>query len=180
MSDAITFTLDGRDVSAEPGETVYLTANVYNYSISSLKTLNTASATDVYVQFYRQLVSVNNGEYSYLGLSEAVGDPVPVLGKDGSTFLRPFNVGSNAEHDNMGSATVSFTTSAQDADTYWFFWVVAWGQYQDDGTLVPELPGHGLDASFDPTKLYSDRPACRWRRLSLPTDRVPASATTWG
>ena len=148
-------TADGpQRISAEPGETVYLTANVYNYSISSLKTLNTASATDVYVQFYRQLVSVNNGEYSYLGLSEAVGDPVPVLGKDGSTFLRPFNVGSNAEHDNMGSATVSFTTSAQDADTYWFFWVVAWGQYQDDGTLVPELPGHGLDASFDPTKLY--------------------------
>ncbi len=115
---------------AQAGDVLTLQARVYNYSLAQMP-----SGSKVHVRFYFQpwKGTVPLGESVLIGEPEL--DPIP-----------PFNdvAGQPA---NWVLASTTFDTSKYDqtkaGDAYVAFWVVVWIQAAD-GTIVPEMPGHGL------------------------------------
>lgn len=166
--------------TATDGDTIYLRARVYNYSL-----MDTGKDNKVYARFYRQQVDVNkNGGVAYATGSDGktltavpigpngLGDttPVAVVGPDGvSNVIPQFNTSSEPSKDNIGLATVSYTTAPKDDceydgsvqscnGAYYVYWVTVWAE-DANGNVISELPGHGLRSGrlrgFDPTKIYN-------------------------
>jgi hypothetical protein len=115
---------------AKAGDVLTLQARVYNYSLA-----NMPSGSKAHVRFYFQpwKGTVPLGESVLIGEPEL--DPIP-----------PFNDVAGAPA-NWVLASTTFDTSKYDqtkaGDVYVAFWVVVWIQGAD-GTIVPEMPGHGL------------------------------------
>ena len=165
--------------SAAVGDSIFLKARVYNYSLKSM-----ASGSRVYARFYRQQLDVNqsNGAVSVLEYAKdadgnprpavpigpaGLGDltPVPVVSPlDGSATIPPFNTSTDPSRDNISLATTSYIATDDDAceydsgmqscdGAYYAYWMTVWAE-DVDGKLISELAGHGLGASFDPTASY--------------------------
>jgi hypothetical protein len=111
---------------ATAGDTVYLTARVYNYSLMDLP-----SDATIKVRFYRQEVDGTVPSGDSVLISEEQMDPLP-----------GFNSPNSPVTPNWGTTFTTFDTTGLD-DTYHLFWVVAWAE-DSNGNLLSELPGHGL------------------------------------
>jgi len=117
---------------ATAGDQLLLQARVYNYSLVDM-------AANVRVQFYGQ-GSDNNGQFT---------GPSFLIGEDTLAPIPGFNSSnSNGEIPNWALASTTFDTTNY-SDTYLVFWVVAW--MENGGSLVAEIPGHGLTAIPLPT-----------------------------
>jgi len=160
--------------TATVGDTIYLRARVYNYSLLATNS-NANPNSKVYARFYRQQIDVNDSDgYQYArdangddlpavpigpkGLNDT--DPVPVVGPDGvSNAIPGFNTTSNSAADNIGLATVSYTTGTDDDceydsgvqtcnGAYYVYWVTVWAE-DASGNVISELPGHNLGTGFE-------------------------------
>jgi hypothetical protein len=115
---------------ANAGDVLTLQARVYNYSLAAMP-----SGSQVHVRFYFQPMSGTVTAGNSVLIGEEALDPIP-----------PFNDAAAAPLNSVLAST-TFDTSQYDqtknGDAYVMFWVVVWMQ-APDGTLVPEMPGHGL------------------------------------
>jgi hypothetical protein len=116
---------------ATAGDTVYLTARVYNYSLTAMP-----AGTTVHVRFYRQAWDTTS--------NSAAADAVLISEYASSTAIPPFNSSSDPDDPNWQAVSTSFATDDL-GDTYWVFWVVVWME-DTAGDLVQEVPCHGLGA----------------------------------
>jgi hypothetical protein len=114
---------------ATAGDTVYLTARVYNYSLTAMP-----AGTTVLVRFYRQAWDTST--------NAAAADAVLISEYENPTAIPPFNSSVDPDDPNWQLVTTTFDTSDL-ADTYWVFWVVVWME-DADGNLIQEVPCHGL------------------------------------
>ncbi|MBI3795930.1 MAG: hypothetical protein HY268_03045 [Deltaproteobacteria bacterium] len=137
-------TVDGFDgpqrTRAVEGDTVYLQARVYNYSLKTM-----APGTEVHAAFYRQPWDPQMS--MPLGTSVLIEDMV-VSDANGNHTIPAFNSPTYDVHGhqlpNWVLASAAFDTTGL-GGRYFIFWVVVWAQ-DAQGRLVPELPGHGLTA----------------------------------
>lgn len=160
-----------RDV-ATAGDTIYLQARIYNYSLRAM-----SAGSRVFARFYRQQIDVNNnnGSISVLDYAQdANGAPLPAVpigpgGLGDSTpvqvsALPGFNTTDIPANDNMKTATISYTTEAADRcewdngqqvcdGAYYAYWVTVWAE-DLNGNVLSELTGHGLGSGFDPATPY--------------------------
>ena len=113
--------------TAVAGDEVYLTARIYNYSLTEME-----DGTEVKVRFYRQPWNTTT--------NQAVGDSVLIAETtvDDDT-IPPFSQSAS----NWTTVSTSFDTSDL-AGTDQLFWVLTWAE--SAGQLAPELHGHGLSA----------------------------------
>ena len=111
---------------AAVGDDIYLQARVYNYSFKDMPTGST-----IHTRFYRQEI---NG-------TTLVGNSV-LIAEETSNPLLGFNSDTNPETPNWTTVKTSFPATSDMATKNFIFWVVVWAQQND--TLVPELPSHGL------------------------------------
>jgi hypothetical protein len=121
-----------QSTNATEGDTVYLQANIYNYSLTDMPSDDT-----IHVRFYSQEVDDNNNP---------VGDSV-LLNSGGADFILdplPAFASTTSTNPNYTTATINFSTSGL-GDTYQIYWVVAWAE-DGNGNLVGEVPGHGLSS----------------------------------
>ena len=118
------------------GDELRLTARVYNYSVVDMPTGST-----VHVRFYGQ--PWNNTAHDFGGqafvIDEVQLNPIPGFNSTSTNGQRP----------NWALASTTKLDTAAYADMYLVFWVVVW--MEDNGTLVPEITGHGLTAIPGPT-----------------------------
>ncbi len=161
------------------GDEVFTQLRVNNYSLRTM-----APGTRVLARIYRQQLDVHNNNGPITGLYYATdnnGDPIPAvpvgptgLGDpdpipvvsplDGSATIPPFNTTSDPARDNIAVATTSYVPGEEDAceyeegvlrcdGAYYAYWVTVWAE-DADGNVLPELPGHGIGADFDPDTIY--------------------------
>jgi hypothetical protein len=111
---------------ATAGDLLSLQVRVYNYSLVDM-----TSTTVVHAQFYAQPVESGTGQF--VGPSVFIGEQLlpPIPGFSGDPTGNP----------NWVLAGTTFDTTDY-PDSYFVFWVVVW--MEDGGTLVPEMPDHGL------------------------------------
>jgi len=122
-------------------------ARVYNYSFAQMP-----AGTQVHARFYFQ--PMNGG----INGASPVGDSV-LIGEDILGPIPPFN--DSGDTLNWVLASTTFDTSkysqTENGGAYLIFWVVVWMQ-APDGTLVAEMPGHGLTAVPGKLKSLADVP----------------------
>ncbi len=122
---------------ATAGDTLALTARVYNYSLTAMP-----AGTQVHVRFY---FAPWKGAYAVEGQpSVQISPPNQPAGTDLILGpIPPFSEGA----PNWVLATTTFDTSAydwtKDGDADVVFWVVVWME-DGSGNMVAEMPGHGL------------------------------------
>jgi hypothetical protein len=125
---------------ATAGDTVFLRARVYNYSLTAM-----AADSAVHAAFYRQEWDTR--------LNRPIGDSVLIeevelTNDNGGHVIPPFKSGSVDVHGhelpNWVLAQTSFDSTGL-GGRHFLFWVVVWAQDRS-GTLIGELPGHGLTA----------------------------------
>jgi hypothetical protein len=123
---------------ATAGDTLQLQARVYNFSLADM-----AAGTQVHVRFYGQ--RYENAQL--LGASFLIGEDVigPIPGFNSTS--------TNGEAPNWALAATTFETSGR-ADQYLLFWVLVWMQ-DGQGTVVAELPGHGLTGAITPATPFA-------------------------
>lgn len=114
---------------ATAGETVRLSARVYNFSLADMP-----ANAKVHARFYGQVFK----NASLFGKAFLIGEnetgPIPGFNSNSTQGMGP-----NWDYVNVTFDTTKF------ADTYLVFWVVVW---MDDGTnLIAELEGHGLTST---------------------------------
>ena len=115
---------------ATVGDQLLLQARVYNYSL-----VNMPAGTLVRVQFYGQEWDNNASQFT---------GPSFFIGEDTLAPIPGFNLpNTNGEIPNWALASTTFDTTNY-SDTYLVFWVVVW--MENGGSLVAEVPGHGLTA----------------------------------
>jgi hypothetical protein len=113
------------------GDDINLSSRVYNVSLKSM------DSTDlVKVQFYRQQWDNT--------LNIPIGDSI-LISEETIAAIPPFTASDNP---NWKLVTTSLNTEEADMGPgkYWVFWVLAYAVDQN-GDLVQELPGYGLDDS---------------------------------
>ncbi len=110
------------------GTDLFLQARVYNYSFAAMP-----SGTTAKINFYRQPWDKS--------ISEPIGDSVLINSVPVTIGQIPAFEGTTNEPNYLLPHTVLSTNDL--GDTYQTFWVVVWMEKQD-GTLAPEIPGHGL------------------------------------
>ena len=135
-------------ISAKAGDKLALTARVYNYSFVPMP-----AGSHVHVRFYFTPwngTAAVKGQTSQVivppnqtpGTTDVILDPIPPF-CDGSTV----STCNNSNAPNFAYATTTFDTGAYDytknGNVDVVFWVVVWME-SADGTMVQEMPGHGL------------------------------------
>jgi hypothetical protein len=125
---------------ATAGDTVYLTARVYNYSLRDMP-----SDSKIKVRFYRQEVNGTLPSGNSVLIDEVEIDP-----------LVGFNSDSAPDTPNWATASASFDTTGL-GDTTHLFWVVVWAE-DSSGAIISELPGHGLSAKPGTLNAIGDVP----------------------
>ena len=125
---------------ATAGDTVYLTARVYNYSLMDMP-----SGSTIKVRFYRQQVNGTVPSGNSVLIEEVNLTPLP-----------GFNSSSAPSTPNWTTADTSFDTSGL-GDTTHIFWVLVWAE-DSNGALISELPGHGLSARPGTLNTIADVP----------------------
>lgn len=113
---------------ATAGDSVFLTARVYNYSLTAMP----AGAT-VHVRFYRQPWDTSS--------QTPIGDSV-LIAENVVNAIASFNSTSDPTAPNWVLTSASFDSSAL-AGQSMVFWTVVWAE-DASGKLLNELPGHGL------------------------------------
>jgi hypothetical protein len=130
---------------ATAGDVLQLQALVYNFSLADM-----AASTQIHVQFYAQVYE----NAQLVGSNFLIGEatlPAPLCG---------FNSLSQTcnEQPNWGLGSTPFGTSAFDqtksGDVFLIFWVLVCMQ-DGQGTIVAELPDHGLTSSFTPSTTFA-------------------------
>jgi hypothetical protein len=116
--------------AAEEGDEVFLQARVYNYSLAAMP-----AGTEVHARFYRQ-------QWDHT-TNRPLGDSV-LIDEQTVESIPPFNLETNTTLPNWQVVTTSFDTTGL-GNQYLIFWVVVWLE-DGNGSLVAEVPGHGLDA----------------------------------
>ena len=126
--------------TATAGDQLLLQARVYNYSLAAMP-----PGTKVHVRFYG--VPWNNNDDEANGPSFLIGESV--IGP-----IPPFN--TDTAHPNWQLVPIPrpFDTTPY-ADQYLVFWVVVWME-DASGSLVSEMPGHGLTAIPGPLTSFAD------------------------
>jgi hypothetical protein len=119
---------------ATEGDELRLAARIYNYSLAGLP----AGAT-VKVRFYAHQLSADDAYHQVWASGRSV---CTLIGED-SVPIGGFRSDKSASvATNRAMAYTKFDTTGSGGQ-YLIFWVVAWAE-NADGTLVPELPRHGL------------------------------------
>lgn len=138
-------------VSAQVGESVYLQARVYNYSLKAMD-----AASQIKVQFYRQ----GYDDAALIGaavlITETTIAPLPAFG---NSALTP----------NWTTVTAQFMATEALSGTQQVFWVVTWAE-DAGGNLVQEVIGHGLTA----------KPGVLTSIVDVPIEQGPVVSTTTG
>lgn len=126
-------------VTATDGDTIYLQARVYNYSLMDMDVVADTDCTHasrypnavVKVRFYRQPWNTENN--TPIGdsvlIAETAMPPIPGFNSDGDT-------------PNWSTTTATLDTTGL-GDSYQVFWVLVWAE-DGEGHMLPELLGHGL------------------------------------
>ncbi len=155
-------------VTATAGDTVYLQARVYNYSLTDLTTSYPDAV--VYVRFYRQPWDVST--------------QAPVAGEDSvliaENTLPPIPAFNSTTTPNWTLTSASFSTTGLE-DTYQVFWVVAWAE-DGSGNLLSELVGHGLSADPDSVTIngITDVPLEMVEGIPVSTPQLPTFSNNLG
>ncbi|HXE12393.1 MAG TPA: hypothetical protein VN633_09755, partial [Bryobacteraceae bacterium] len=119
---------------AKAGDVLTLQARVYNYSLAAMP-----EGAEVHVRFYFTPWNTTR--------NLPAGDSV-LISEEKVDAIPPFNesTGANAQ-PNWVLVPTTFDTSkfdqTKDGNAHLVFWVMVWMQYQN-GTLIGEMPGHGL------------------------------------
>ena len=121
------------------GDDINLSTRVYNLSLKALE-----PSGSVRVAFYRQewdnTLNVPKGD-SIL-ISEKTVNTIPPFTSSNTPNWRLVTTTFNTQEKNMGP------------DRYWVFWVLVYA-VDNNGNLIPELPGYGLDSSkFTPGDVF--------------------------
>jgi len=136
-------------VAAQVGDTVYLQARVYNYSLVPM------AATDrIKVQFYRQGYEDSALIGAAVLITETTVAPLPAFG---NSALTP----------NWTTVTAQFTATEALSGTNQVFWVVTWAE-DSSGNLVQEVTGHGL----------TSKPGVLISIVDVPIEAGPTVTTT--
>jgi len=128
---------------ARAGDVLTLQARVYNYSFAPMP-----ADTKVHVRFYFMPWNdtVPAGDSVLIG-EQVLENPIPPFS---DKFRAPLN---------WVLASAKFDTSAfeqtKDGNASLLFWVVVWAE-RPDGTLMSEMPGHGLTSIPGTLKSLSD------------------------
>ena len=134
---------DGPQLSeVSAGTDLFLQVRVYNYSFTPMP-----SGTTAKINFYRQPWDST--------VNEPMGDSVLINPEPITIGQIPAFEGTTNEPNYLLPHTVLSTDGL--GGTYQVFWVVVWMQEQD-GTLAPEIPGHGLTAIPTNLKWVTDAP----------------------
>jgi len=129
-----------QQISATAGDDVYLTARVYNYSLTEMSDDET-----VHVRFYRQPWDTENQE-PQSGTASVLIEEVTTDADDLDLRIPAFTEDADADPNWIEVTTAFDTTDLGDTDQV--FWVLVWAE-DSDGNLVDELTAHGLSASPD-------------------------------
>ena len=137
--------------SVQEGNSVKLTARVYNFSLVSTNAL--VADSTVHVRFYGQKrCSLPNNGVTYpdgtvTDLCPNAAFLIPSAQPGGDVVLPPI-VGFNESSPNWSLASVNFDTSGH-GDQKLIFWAVTWIQ-DANGKVVSEMAGHGVsETSFE-------------------------------
>lgn len=135
---------------ATEGDTVFLQARVYNYSLKAMP-----AGTEVHARFYRQAIDNSNTPIGDSVLIEDVvladtgGNPLTIPPFQGGTLGTTCTQGLVSP--NWVMASTSFDTNGLGGQSF-IFWVLVWTQ-DASGALVAELPGHGFSPGVTPQTL---------------------------
>ncbi|MEM7008625.1 MAG: hypothetical protein AAF462_05755, partial [Thermodesulfobacteriota bacterium] len=114
------------------GDDIHLSTRVYNLSLTALD-----PSDKVHVAFYRM-------EWDNT-LNVPLGESILIDEQIVERVIPPF---TSSDAPNWTLVTTTFNTAEEDMgpDKYWVFWVLVY-PVDDEGNLVEELPGYGLDSS---------------------------------
>ena len=125
-------TVDGANgpqrTQATAGDELTLQARVYNYSFMDMP-----ADARIQVRFYRQQLSGTTPVGSSVLISQVSASPLP-----------GFNSDTSPDEPNWRLVTTTMDTAGLD-NTYQIFWVLVWAE-DSTGSMITELPGHGLSA----------------------------------
>lgn len=127
--------------SVPAGQSIAITARVYNFSLVSTNQANPGST--VHVRIYGQRrCQVNYSDGQAIDLCPNGAFQIPGSGRDGDVIIASIPGFSGSGPANWALASVQFDTTGLD-NTELVFWAVTWIE-DANGNVIPETPGHGV------------------------------------